>query len=237
MARIAGVAVTTVSVAEIEFLDTVTAGTVTASKAVVADANKDVTGFRNVTGTGALEGATLVGTTSVTTGSVINTGNVGTAGTGVTAVEYGDGHMHKTVLTISTTLPAIAGGAALSIGNLIYTLPAGAVVVHSSYISMAITQSQGNITADTPDVGLGTTIAAGANALLSDTAGAENIMTGQTAADCNGTATVNAIGTQLVIEAGEDHTVYFNTADDWAASGDAAATLVGTVTLVWSFLA
>lgn len=37
----------------------VVAGTVTASKAVVVDANKDITGFRNVTLTGELDAATL----------------------------------------------------------------------------------------------------------------------------------------------------------------------------------
>lgn len=37
----------------------VTAGTVSASKAVIVDSNKDVTGFRNLTATGELEGGTL----------------------------------------------------------------------------------------------------------------------------------------------------------------------------------
>jgi hypothetical protein len=164
--------------------------------------------------------------------------NAGTANTGTTAVEYGDGRQHTTVLTVATTIPAIAGGAALSVGKLLYTFPAGAIVVDKAYMSMAITQSQGNITADTPDVGLGTVIAAGANALLSDTSGAENVLTGQTANDCNGTAEVKTVGDQiLVIEAGGAHTLYFNVADDWAASGDAAAAIAGTVTIHWQFMA
>jgi hypothetical protein len=164
--------------------------------------------------------------------------NVGAAGTGFTAVEYGDGALHKTVLTASTTLPAIAGGAALSVGKLAYTFPAGAIVVHAAYMSIGITQSQGNITADTPDVGLGTVIAAGANALISDTGSAENILTGQTAANCSGTATVALVVNQvLAIAAGGAHTVYLNVADDWAASGDAAAAVAGTIVLEWSFIA
>lgn len=164
--------------------------------------------------------------------------NAGTAETGTTAVEYGDGRQHTTVLTVSTTLPAIAGGAALSVGKLLYTFPAGSIVVDKAYMSMAITQTQGNITADTPDVGLGTAIAAGANALLSDTAGAENVLTGQTANDCNGTAEVKTVANQiLVIEAGDAHTLHFNVADDWAADGDAAALLTGTVVLHWQFMA
>jgi len=64
---------------EINRLDAVTAGTVAASKAVVADANKDVTGARNLTATGAVQGATVVGTTSVAS-PAIDAGSSGAAG-------------------------------------------------------------------------------------------------------------------------------------------------------------
>ena len=46
------------SEAELEQIDGVTAGTVTASKALVVDSNKDVSSFRNVTLTGELDAAT-----------------------------------------------------------------------------------------------------------------------------------------------------------------------------------
>lgn len=49
----------TSTAAELNLVDGITAGTVSASKAVIVDSDKDVTGFRNVTGTGALQGATL----------------------------------------------------------------------------------------------------------------------------------------------------------------------------------
>jgi hypothetical protein len=49
MARISGVSVTTVSVAEAQVLDGVTGGTVTASKALVVDSNKDISALRNAT--------------------------------------------------------------------------------------------------------------------------------------------------------------------------------------------
>ena len=45
--------------AELETIDGITAGTVAASKAVIVDSSKDITGFRNVTGTGDVEGASL----------------------------------------------------------------------------------------------------------------------------------------------------------------------------------
>ena len=41
--------------AELEQIDGITAGTVAASKAVVVDSNKDITGLRNVTATGYFE--------------------------------------------------------------------------------------------------------------------------------------------------------------------------------------
>lgn len=159
---------------------------------------------------------------------------VGTAATGVTAVEYGDEYMHTTVLTVDTVLPPIAGGADLAIGKLLYTLPAGAILIEGAHMSLAITQTDDNITADTPDGGLGTTIASGAVAVLGGTAAFENILTGQTFDDCDGTPEVKTVDTRLVIEASDDHTVYFNVADGWASDGDAGALLTGTVVLRWS---
>ena len=44
---------------DLESIDDVTAGTISASKAAVVDINKDITGFRNVTLTGELDAATL----------------------------------------------------------------------------------------------------------------------------------------------------------------------------------
>ena len=45
--------------AELEMLDTITAGTVSASKAMVVDSDKDITGARNITITGELDAASL----------------------------------------------------------------------------------------------------------------------------------------------------------------------------------
>ena len=138
----------------------------------------------------------------------ITTDNVGTIASGSSVVEYGDGVFHQTVITVSTTLGAIAGGANLCLGKLVYTFPAGAVNVRSTHISMALTQSEGNITADTPEVGVGSALGAGAQATIG-AAGAtmENMYEGTAAADCNGTATVGQKATSLVIAVAGDHTV------------------------------
>jgi len=164
-----------------------------------------------------------------------NVGIAAAAGTAIT--EYGDRKRHTSVIEIDTTLPAIAGGANLAVGKLIGTFPAGAVRVISTSMSVAITQTEDNITADTPDVGIGTTIASGVVAVLGGTAGFENILTGQTAADCDGTATVKTLGTELIIAAGDAHLIHLNVADGWAADGDEAAILKGTVTINWEYFA
>lgn len=187
---------------------------------------------------GVVRGVTATGDQTVagvkTFSSPVRTSaNVGTAATGSTAVEYGDGMNHTTVLTVSTTLPAIAGGADLAVGKLLYTFPAGAQLVTGSRMALAITQSAGKITADTPDGGLGTTIASGAVAVLGGTAAFENILTGQTFDDCSGTVEDEIVTTTLAIYPADNHTVYFNVADGWAASGDAGAGLAGTVVLNW----
>lgn len=170
----------------------------------------------------------------------VTTSNVGTAQSGVTAVEYsGDGQVHKTVLTLNTALPAIAGGAALGVGKKVYAFPAGAVQVLSSQINVAITQTQGHINTDQPKVGLGSVVASGVVSALNGTAAFMDILTQQTAADCNGTATLKTAGPTsppYIQEAAGSHDVFFNAAATWSASGDAAAALTGTITLDWIFI-
>ncbi len=167
-------------------------------------------------------------------------GASGAPETGVTAVEEGNEFSHRTTLTVANTvvLPAIAGGADLGVGVLVYTLPAGAINIYGAYMSMALDEADGNITADTPDVGVGTVIATGAVNVLGGTSTFEDIITGRAAADCNGTATVDAVADQpLAIAPSEAHTVYFNAADDWAASGEANCPVLGTIVLHWTKLA
>lgn len=147
---------------------------------------------------------------------------------------FGSNNIFRTVLQVNTTLPAIAGGANLGVGKLLLTLPSLECQILGSSMSMAVKQTQGNITADTPDAGLGTTIASGVVATLDGTAAFENILTGQTMANCNGTAIVESVATNLALTSGGvNKTIYFNIADGWAASGDTAAKLYGTVELLW----
>lgn len=166
------------------------------------------------------------------------------AGVGLTVQEFcADGYNHTTVISLDGVLSvqqAIAGGASLGVGILLYTLPVGIQVINSSFFSVATTQTTGHITANTPDTGLGTVIASGAVAVLDGTATFENISTGVATDDCNGdpleVAALPTAGTPFIVAVGAAHTVYFNQAFAWSASGDPGALLSGYVVLNWNTL-
>lgn len=171
-----------------------------------------------------------------------NSANVGTANTGVTAEEYGDGYNHVTVLTVSQAdAITTADNGAGADGYLLYTFPDGVIVVHHTYMSMGITTTAEQ-QADTPKVGIGTVIATGAVTDLTNPATFQDLITGQTGIG-DGTAEVIALGPTaaipFVILAADAHTVHYNVADTWAddTSGDLSADIAGTVVLHWTFLA
>ena len=90
-------------------------------------------------------------------GSIQTADGVGTANAGVTAVEYGSGVNHKTVLTVNQAAALTLGdNASLADGYLLYTFPAGALVVNSASMSMGVTNAEH--AAENPDVGLGVLI-------------------------------------------------------------------------------
>jgi hypothetical protein len=215
-----------------------TSGTAATTAADVDILLDEVVNLRGVPVTQVTEAGQKVLGSQTVTGASVTEANVGTAATGMTAVENGDGSHHTTTITLAGVLPAITGGVNQAVGTLLYTFPAGDVVVNHAKLNVAITQSEGNINADTPDVGLGTVIGTGAVASLSTTL--EDIIAGQAATDSNGTATVKtAIPTAavpFVIESGSAHTLHFNAAFGWAASGDLAATITGTVVIEWDFV-
>lgn len=74
----------TVSATELGYIDGVTPGTATASQAVVADANIDVAGLRNVTATGAIKSSGATGGVGYATGAGGAVTQLTNAATGVT---------------------------------------------------------------------------------------------------------------------------------------------------------
>ena len=157
--------------------------------------------------------------------------------TGVVAQTFAKG-LNRTVIQLDgLTLPDIAGGASLAVGRRIFTFPAGGIkVLGATLNAVSLKHTQGNVTADTPDLGIGTTIASGAVAVLGGTAAFENILTGQTMDDCNGTTETVSVATELLILAGDSHDVYLNVADGWAASGDDGILVKGQVIIAWAQL-
>jgi len=163
--------------------------------------------------------------------------NVGTAGTGVTALEFGDGFNHVTVLTLTAaaltpTIPADAEGA----GVIIYTFPAGVYV--GTAVHMDITAFTADSATNAVDMGVGSLISSGDIATLT-TATMEDWLTGQTVADISSPATekstIMTAGAPLLFEAGGSHVVHLNVAGTWNNTV-ATADATGTITLYWTFL-
>jgi len=172
----------------------------------------------------------------ITSGDTTTTTNVGTVGTGVTALEQGTGVNHVTTLTLSGVAYTVGDATTLGVGALIYTFPAGVIVVDAATVSVGLTLTTGTPTTDAPELGLGSVIASGVVANLSTPATFEDILTGTAVANVAGTALVATVQTTLVIPAASAHTVHLNFADAWQNLTNSAATAAGTVTLKWAFL-
>lgn len=114
--QIAGTTVTATA-SEINVLNNVTAGTIAASKAIVVDANKDITGLRNVTATGELKGASFANSNASfgvdSSGNVTNSGTISAAKSGSDYLFQVGSNGNVTVGTTST--------------NVVFTASTGAV--------------------------------------------------------------------------------------------------------------
>lgn len=153
-------------------------------------------------------------------------GVVGTVGTGWTAVETGEGTRRRTILNLTAALSVVTtpDAEALADGILIYTFPAGQIIVHQTYGDVGLDIDDNAADEDQPEIGLGFTIAAGANAELGAAASgieAENIWGPFVAAGCDVIAVAADAGQflstpGLIIAGADSHTVFFNVADTWA---------------------
>jgi hypothetical protein len=181
-----------------------------------------------------------VRTTATPTFALVKaTNGVGATGTSVTAVEYGDGANHVTVLTLTTKAYTIGDNASLGIGEIIYTLPAGAQMIEAAYVNVGFTADDAANAANTPEIGLGFTQAAGAVAVLS-TAGWEDIFEGDAMANCTGTAYVLAktptAAVPLITQVGGSKAIYLNFAAAWSDNTVQTASASGQIVLKWTTL-
>jgi hypothetical protein len=160
--------------------------------------------------------------------------NVGAVPGTVTAVEYGDGYNHVTVLTVTAAVlvPDIPANNE-EVGALIYTFPAGVHQVHS--VHMDITAINSGNTGFAADLGCGSTLAAGDGTTLQE-ATDEDFLDGQTIAAIQTPATEKSLASDgTVFEATDSKLFHLNLAAAWSA-GEADPTITGTVTIRWSYL-
>ena len=154
--------------------------------------------------------------------------------------EIVDGNRHTVFLTVSGQMPAILG-APYALGLLLYTFPSACadptktIVMHGAYMSVGLTHVNGHVTNDTPDVGLGTLQPDQFAGLLSSVGtSAENILTGQTAANMTGTATVGTSNFNIIT--GESGlSMYLNMADGWSGT-DSGPIAAGTVCISYEVI-
>lgn len=194
--------------------------------------------------------ATLAGTENLTNKTLLTTANVGTVTTAATTVatEYGNAIDHLTVLTMTNFAVGTSGdNANLALGAKFYTWPTGLnILVQETVISGGITAAI-SVTTDTPEVGIGTVVASGANATLT-TATWENLVDGgasgssvdaaAVAPDVAGTAfykkNLSTVTPVIKATGGAARDLFLNVADGWAdVTAAGAVTFTGTISIKW----
>lgn len=208
---------------EIALLDGLTPGTVTASKATVVDS------------AGVLDnlGVTLLRSPAAT---------VGTAGTNVVAQEHGDGVFHYTKLTCTAFAVGTGGDAEdLTIGGLVYTFPAGALMISDGSVKGVFDQASHGSISD-GEVALGTVVGAGAEDTV-ETVGGEDLMVAQAISSVTLGTTVVTVGglaataPKIIASGASPRTCYLNLAATWPnIAAPEAVTFTGVITLRWRII-
>lgn len=162
----------------------------------------------------------------------------------VTFNEFSTGKDVVTVLTLTNfVVGALAGaGAALGMGNIVYSFPAGQhAEICYAFKSLVLTCPG---TAVNADVGLGSVIASGAVSVLSGTATFEDRLTGQTigTAASGGTAvsagpicaTAGVLTGISLNGASAVKDVFLNAAGTWNANNTSSLLATGQIIIKWT---
>jgi hypothetical protein len=211
---------------------------------IKTDTISEVTSAAGVTADGVLLKDGAISASAMTLASAY-----GTAGTGVTAVEYSNGRQVTAVLTFTNlVLGAPTAGGNSAHGVALYTLATTAISHLVTSVAVKVGLTVGTTTTDTPDVGLGTVIGSGEVATLDGTGTFEDIITGQTwnkaldgtvdhfASLYTGVVT-EATAFPFIDAAGAATTIHLNAADGWAAGVTGNLTATGTVVVSYIILA
>jgi hypothetical protein len=163
MARISGVSVTTVSVTEALVLDGVTGGTVTASKALVVDSNKDLSALRTVVVTNIDAGASgTAGTVDIfpTTASKGKTQITATANAGDTTTTITNAQQ---TTTATMTIPDTNGSASFVMTAAAQTIGGAKTFSTMPIIPVATVAATGTVQGDAAAIATGFTLVTGAD--------------------------------------------------------------------------
>jgi len=171
------------------------------------------------------------------TGGLGAPSTLGSAVSGWTAVEYGAGTQHRTVLTRDASYVKAVAGAALTFGDQAYNFPLGLIKCTGGTITFTI---KGATATNTPEVGMGSVLGAGAQSNMG-TAGAtmEDVLDGTATAAITSAGT--AVSYAFAAEAGVlDGTatakdLFLNCAGNWAVTESITFSAI-TIDLTWEFL-
>jgi hypothetical protein len=180
----------------------------------------------------------------ITSGKITRTTPLGSTPVDTVSIkEYGDGRNMVTELTLTDFIVgALAGaGAALGVGNIVYTFPAAGAHLETVYYQELSLKCAG--TPVNTDTGLGSVIATGAVSVLSGTATFEDRLTGQTIPTAAGggsatkklaVATAGALTGIAVNESASIKNVFLNSAGTWNANNSGNLTATGIIVLKWT---
>ena len=161
-------------------------------------------------------------------GTSMDVGPGGTAGANTTLVESQNGR-HRTadiLITSGTQLVVTPDNESLGDGILIYTFPAGTIIVNKIYGDVGLEIDDSFLVGDTPEVALGGSLTDSAVATTGQNQ-EEDLWGPHVVTGCEtGAAPTDAIqqmngtaGLNIIILAAASHAVYLNCADAWAAGG------------------
>lgn len=171
--------------------------------------------------------------TAIKTAGLQSTLNIGAVSNG-TAVEYGDGYHHATVITVTDFTQAIAG-ANLGFGKKIYTFPEGGIKCKRAQFNITMTAATDTTVGE---IGLGTVISSGVVTTLGGTATFEDIVDGfantAPASDGGDTQAFKECEAGILDGSSTAKDMFLNFAGGWSATEN--ITIGGTIILLWDYL-
>lgn len=163
--------------------------------------------------------------------------HLGTVATGVTAINMGSAFNKTTKLTLGSSTSftlSVSNSGNGAMGRLLYTFPtsgSSGIVLHS-ILANVVCSGTGIVNNNTPEIGVGTSIASGSISSLSSNSTFENILYGNPSLTSVNGATSYKINCRNISNTSMG--IYLNMAGNW--SGADTITCTGSLTINWTYL-